>query len=227
MAAGGAATNAAQRGVLGFRDLHHTPARPLPATTAPKLVLEDKVQSSQFDPLRPDLREAAETLEQALTEACGSKSAHEADTGELIRVEEMLALAGDAARRAISIRRKAREEAKSSSAAPENIGGQIGDQPVAVTHRLFDDARGVRWDVWAVYPEVRPSQLSALPATFQAGWLVFESTSEKRRLSPIPTNWQSLPPGDLERLCERAETASRRARGGPSGRSEDAPPRTE
>jgi hypothetical protein len=185
------------------------------------------VQSSQFDPLRPDLREAAETLEQALTEACGSKSAHDADTGELIRVEEMLALAGEAARRAISIRRKAREDAELAGASPGTTGAPIADQPVPVAHRLFDDARGVRWDVWAVYPEARPSQLSALPATFKTGWLVFESISEKRRLSPIPTNWQSLPPGELERLCERAETASRRARGTPGGRGEDVPPRSE
>jgi hypothetical protein len=190
-------------------------------------VLEDTVQSSQFDPLRPDLREAAETLEQALTEACASKSAQEADTGELIRVEEMLALARDAARRAISIRRKARQDAESAAVSPGILGDPIVDQPAAATHRLFDDAKGVRWDVWAVYPEVRPSQLSALPPTFQSGWLVFESVSEKRRLSPIPTNWQSLPPGELERLCERAETASRRPRGTPGGRREDAPPRTE
>jgi hypothetical protein len=199
----------------------------LPNTAFRKLVLEDTVQSSQSDPLRPDLREAAETLEQALSEACASKSAHEADTGELIRVEEMLSLAGDAARRAISIRRKARKDGELASASPGAIGGPIADQPVAVTHRLFDDARGVTWDVWAVYPEGRPSQLSALPATFQTGWLVFESINEKRRLSPIPGNWQSLPPGELERLCERAETASRRARGTPGGRGEDVPPRTE
>jgi hypothetical protein len=188
-------------------------------------VLEDTVQGPS-DPLRPDLREAAETLEQALTEACASKSAHEADTGELIRVEEMLALAGDAARRAISIRRKARQDAESAGAMPGAIGGQIADQPVAVTHRLFDDAKGVRWDVWAVYPEARPSQLSALPATFRTGWLVFESITEKRRLSPIPSNWQSVPPGELERLCERAEIASRRERG-ISGHGEDSPPRAE
>jgi hypothetical protein len=190
-------------------------------------VLEDTVQSSQFDPLRPDLREAAETLEQALSEACASKSAHEADTGELIRVEEMLALAGEAARRAISIRRKARKDAESEGQSPGIIDEPIADQPVEVTHRLFDDARGTRWDVWAVYPEARPSQLTALPATFQTGWLVFESISEKRRLSPIPSNWRSLPPGELERLCEQAETASRRARGTPDSRGEDAPPQTE
>jgi hypothetical protein len=189
-------------------------------------VLEDTVQSSQSDPLRPDLREAAETLEQALTEACASKPADEANTGELIRVEEMLALAGDAARRAISIRRKARADAESAGASPGILGEPIVDQPAAVSHRLFDDSKGVRWDVWPVYPEVRSPQLSALPGTFQTGWLVFESISEKRRLSPIPSNWQSLPPGELERLCERAETASRRTRGTP-GRSEEAHPNTE
>lgn len=191
------------------------------------MVPEDTVQPSQFDPLRQDLREAAETLEQALTEACASRSAEEADTGELIRVEEMLALAGEAARRAISIRRKAREDAESAGASPGTIGDPIADQPVAaVTHRLFDDTRGMRWDVWAVYPEARPSQVSALPGTFQTGWLVFESSSEKRRLSPIPSNWESLPPRELEILCERAETASRRARGAPSP-NEDAPKNTE
>lgn len=185
------------------------------------------MQSSQSDPLRPDLREAADTLEHALAEACASKPADEADTGELIRVEEMLALAGEAARRAISIHRQGREQAESAGAEPESVEGQMGDQPVAQSHRLFDDARGVRWDVWAVYPEGRPSQVSALPGTFQTGWLVFESTNEKRRLSPIPSNWQSLPPGELELLCERAETASRRPPRAPGDRSEDAPKPTE
>jgi hypothetical protein len=198
----------------------------LPPTNLPKLVVEETVQSSQFDPLRPDPREAAERLEQALAEACASKAADEADTGELIRIEEMLALAGEAARRAISIRRQAREDAESGPA-PDSIEGQIGDQPVAATHRLFDDTRGVRWDVWAVYPEGRPSQLSALPGTFQTGWLVFESIGEKRRLSPIPSNWQSLSPDELEQLCERAETASRRTPRAPGGRSEDVPKPTE
>jgi hypothetical protein len=168
------------------------------------------VESSQFDPLRPDFREAAETLEQALSEACASKAANEADTGELIRVEEMLALASDAARRAILIRRRARTEAESAAGLADTADRAPGEMPA--THRLFDDARGVRWDVWAVYPEARPSQLAALPATFQTGWLVFESAGEKRRLSPIPSDWQSLPAGELERLCEHADVAPRRTR---------------
>jgi hypothetical protein len=183
------------------------------------------LESGQVDPLGPDLRQAAEALEQALTEACASKSAHEADTGELIRIEEMLAVASEAARRAISIRRKARQ----ARTAPGTPAGLAADRPAPASHRLFDDRGGVRWDVWAVYPETRPSQLSALPEAFQAGWLVFESANQKRRLSPIPSDWQTLPTDELERLCERAEIAPRRGRGYGSGGGlgEDVPSRTE
>jgi len=183
------------------------------------------VESGQVDPLQPELREAAETLEQALAEACAVKAARDADTGELIRVEEMLALASEAARRAIAIRRRARQQAEAAAARGEVVP-PTPDQVESASHRLFDDKRGVRWDVWAVYPGGRP-QLSALPGTFQNGWLVFESGTEKRRLSPIPSNWQALPPSELEQLCERAEMAVRR-RGPQRGRpGEGAPPRPE
>ncbi len=185
------------------------------------------MESMQPDRLVPELREAESLLEQALTEACATEPPAKVDTGELIRVEEMLALAGDAARRAISIRRKARAARESMGAVPETAGVRSADQPPALTHRLFDDSRGVRWDVWPVYPEPRAAQLSALTGTFQSGWLVFESIGEKRRLSPIPSNWESLPPGELERLCERAEIAPRRARGAPRGIGDETPPRGE
>jgi hypothetical protein len=184
------------------------------------------VDPSQVNPLDPDFRQAAEALEQALTEACTGRSAHEADTGELVRVDEMLALASDAARRAILIRKQARERGATPPEAARE--GPADRAAAAQTHRFFDDASGVRWDVWAVYPEGRPSQLSALPSTFQSGWLVFESANEKRRLSPIPSDWQTVAVEELARLCSRAETAPRRGRtprrGGPT---HDAPPRSE
>ncbi|MFN2563682.1 MAG: hypothetical protein ABR499_01555 [Gemmatimonadaceae bacterium] len=178
------------------------------------------MEPSQVNPLGPDLRQAAEALEQALTEACAGKSAHEADTGELIRIEEMLAVASDAAKRAILMRRQARQRL---TGGPTEVAREVtADQAATLlTHRLFDDAKGVRWDVWAVYPETRPSQVSALPGTFQSGWLVFESATEKRRLSPIPSDWQTLPALELERLCDQAETAPRRAR---TPRGKDVPP---
>jgi hypothetical protein len=185
------------------------------------------VQSSQSEPLQPDLHEAAETLEKALAEACAARAARDADTGELIRVEEMLAVASEAARRAIAIRRKARLEGEPAAARGELPRPPIADQPESASHRFFDDRRGVSWDVWAVYPEARASQASALPGPFQSGWLVFESASEKRRLSPIPSDWQTVAASELERLCEQAEVATRRARGPASGADEDVPPRGE
>src|SRR3712207_2199620 len=139
----------------------------------------------------------------------------------------MLALASEAARRAIAMRHKARQKAEAAAARGQPVP-PTADQTESTSHRLFDDKQGVRWDVWAVYPEGRPSQLAALPGTFQSGWLVFESGTEKRRLSPIPGNWQTLPPSELERLCERAETAMRRApsKGRRPG-EEGPPPRSE
>ena len=185
------------------------------------------MQPSQFDPLQPEFREAAETLEQALTEACAAKAAREADTGELIKVEEMLALANEAAKRAIAIRRKAREQAAAAARGELLPREPAADQPGSPFHRFYDDKQGVRWDVWAVYPEARPSQLSALPGTFQSGWLVFESATEKRRLSPIPSDWQTIGQRDLEDLCDRAEVAPRRGRTRRGGAGEEAPPHTE
>lgn len=37
-----------------------------------------------------------------------------------------------------------------------------------------------------------------------AGWLTFESPTEKRRLAPIPPHWEQLSEADLQRLCDTA-----------------------
>lgn len=44
-----------------------------------------------------------------------------------------------------------------------------------------------------------------LSATLAAGWLVFESPGERRRLSPIPPGWDLCSDAQLERWCERAD----------------------
>jgi hypothetical protein len=49
-----------------------------------------------------------------------------------------------------------------------------------------------------------------LPEPYRSGWLAFESAAEKRRLSPIPEGWQSLPDDALRALCGRAEIVPRR-----------------
>jgi hypothetical protein len=157
-------------------------------------------------PLVPELREAELTLEHALTEACASKPATAADTGELIHVEEVLQVASEAAKRAISLRRRRRAER-----ARRATRGAMGDAEAAAsagqTHRAFVDARGIWWDVFAVYPGARASG-SQLKGTWQQGWLSFDSGTDKRRLSPIPDGWQGLSDEELVQLLERADVAS-------------------
>lgn len=66
--------------------------------------------SEEFETLRPMLHEAHERLEEALDEACDAKPAKDETTGEMIRLEETLSVAAEAAKRAVSIRRRLREE---------------------------------------------------------------------------------------------------------------------
>ena len=189
------------------------------------------MESGQMDPtepLRAELRKAEEELEEALAEACAAPPAGEADTGELIRVEEMLEVATDAAKRAVSLRRRRRaDDAERTDRADRKLrGGQavMADAEAAAspgaTHRTIIDARGVSWDVFAVHPEARLSPHSQLRGTFSQGWLCYDSGTDKRRLSPIPENWQSLSDAELERIAERAEVAPRRRS---SDRSENEP----
>jgi hypothetical protein len=55
--------------------------------------------------LQPQLVEAQETLGEALKEAC-SMDPSTANTGELIQIDELLAIAGESAKKAISVRRR-------------------------------------------------------------------------------------------------------------------------
>lgn len=62
-------------------------------------------------PLEPALTDAELLLRQSLTEVCRTDPAR-ADTGEMIRLEETLAIAGEAAKRAVSLRRRMRQEGR-------------------------------------------------------------------------------------------------------------------
>ena len=56
--------------------------------------------------LRPMLRAAEHELELRLQEVCEDQTVSQETTGELIRLEETLTLAAEAAKQAISIRRR-------------------------------------------------------------------------------------------------------------------------
>lgn len=158
------------------------------------------------DVLRPQLVRAERSLKSALDEVCHADVA-EVNTGELIRLEEVLAIANEAAKEAVSVRRKLRQ-----SAHADGIDGQLPrhEDSGLGAHREFDDQLGVRWMVFAVYPSSARVARAGLRAQYQEGWLAFDSGVETRRLAPIPADWLDLADSDLEAACGRAEIAPKR-----------------
>jgi len=64
--------------------------------------------------------------------------------------------------------------------------------------RTITDAAGVEWTVFEVRRDGQTTdQWSYLPEEFEDGWLCFESQFSKRRLTPVPADWESY---DYERL---------------------------
>ena len=100
-----------------------------------------------------------------------------------------------------------------------------------MAHRTFRDEIGREWDVWEVVPTVverrmakaapRASALErrrvqevrvVVPDSLQKGWLAFQSGSERRRLAPIPADWEEMTNGELLDLLKNAERRSRARR---------------
>jgi len=102
-----------------------------------------------------------------------------------------------------------------------------------MTMRTFLDAGGNEWEAFDVVPRAeerrgydRRSSSSAakttdeerreadrrltvggsstLSSNLQQGWLCFERGSDRRRLAPIPENWQRMRDEELDSLRERA-----------------------
>lgn len=185
------------------------------------------------DGFEPELDRAKQKLAAALSEACEA-DVKRLNTGELIRIEEVLAIANEAAKTAVSIRRRRsrhlNEVAESDAAEDEpeasaddqappadavDAVGAPGELDLPDTHRIFRDSAGTRWDAFAVYPGAETQGRSRLPDPYRSGWLAFECEQEKRRLSPVPDGWRSLPDAKLLELCEGAERVRRRgAQGG-------------
>jgi hypothetical protein len=71
----------------------------------------------------------------------------------------------------------------------------------------FVDSEGRNW----VVREVRDPTLAMIPPhllaqpEFATGWLLFETSGEKRRLAPYPDDWATLPVTKLEALCRSAK----------------------
>jgi len=106
-------------------------------------------------------------------------------------------------------------------------------------YRTFADDQGKSWKICEVHPasaerraadrrEIRPTPLAGIEHRVEGnrrrkldgrldpshplahGWLVFKSEGEKRRLAPIPPNWETCHGRELRELWERAQvTASK------------------
>ncbi|HVX38279.1 MAG TPA: hypothetical protein VHB25_01805 [Gemmatimonadaceae bacterium] len=166
------------------------------------------MSAHQSEHLQPALERATTTLRQALDAAC-STDLDRADTGEFIRVEEMLAIANEAAKEAISVRRRLARESKSATPA-DAPGDAAASDTGAGSSREITGRDGRRWTVFAVHPSGSTGRPS-VRERFRDGWLAFDCGNETRRVAPIPDGWQGLPDADLLALCLAAEAAPRRA----------------
>ena len=103
--------------------------------------------------------------------------------------------------------------------------------------RSFTDTQGVEWQAWDILPKLadrrtivdrRIAQVSvererrmaqtrrllangrvALGNGLHAGWLCFETKTEKRRLAPIPSDWLRCAVATLESYLAMAVPAAR------------------
>jgi hypothetical protein len=165
---------------------------------------EHSMEGDETRPLDVQLERVTASLKASLDEACGT-DVQRLDTGESVRIEEVLAIASDAAKEVVSIRRKRRQLKKrprtaGKSAVPTGVEG----------HRLFVDERGVHWEAFAVLPTTDKRGLTRLPEPYQQGWLCFESATEKRRLGPIPEHWQTASDEELRRMRDSAQPVPHR-----------------
>ena len=99
-----------------------------------------------------------------------------------------------------------------------------------MAHREFTDSTEVTWNVWDVYPalgdrrtptgdrrrfmrETVDRRTTFNPARvspeYEQGWLAFQSSTERRRLAPVPEGWETLDAQSLERLCQAARPVGR------------------
>jgi len=105
-----------------------------------------------------------------------------------------------------------------------------------MAHRVYTDSAGRSWEVWDVVPGrlllearnhragsdrrvaaqgPRPEEgerrrggdrRAALSPQLRHGWLAFRHDDERRRLAPIPANWEEASTEQLQRWCAAAET---------------------
>ena len=69
--------------------------------------------------------------------------------------------------------------------------------------RDVTDLLGITWKVWVVSAPAAKRQ--TLPDSLRDGWLAFQSAAERRRLGPVPQDWESLSEDALLTLLAESE----------------------
>jgi hypothetical protein len=72
-----------------------------------------------------------------------------------------------------------------------------------VAYREFVDDAGTFWRVWDTYP-VAANTLRSVSPNYAGGWLTFECAAERRRLAPIPPEWEFASRALMAHWCARA-----------------------
>jgi hypothetical protein len=113
------------------------------------------------------------------------------------------------------------------------------DEVDEMGYRTFFDSEGVEWQAWDVLPKAVERRIgdrrvsredvdfderrraerrqvegrwTPLTSGLRDGWLCFDASGDRRRLTPIPPDWEECPPRALEGYCRSAmpaRTASR------------------
>jgi hypothetical protein len=74
--------------------------------------------------------------------------------------------------------------------------------------REFEEPDGRRWRVW----DTVPATTHGLTSDYRSGWLTFDNGGERRRLAPIPVDWERLAPERLGLLLRVARGRDARER---------------
>jgi hypothetical protein len=104
------------------------------------------------------------------------------------------------------------------------------EAPQLEQDRHFTDVQGRMWVVWEVYPRLierrllRERRLSGrqtidrrhvpvgrptLPRQILGGWLAFQNMHERRRVLPVPDDWEQLGDRELRALLAQSRLSSR------------------
>jgi len=74
--------------------------------------------------------------------------------------------------------------------------------------RQFTDANGIIWRVFDIHPDPASDEVAAMSPELVNGWLLFQCAAQRRRLAPIPTDWELATNEELEALSNAAQRVS-------------------